>query len=105
MRYPEWFIGGPMDGEDKTETFPHIPEWSAIQAPQFMKLIQSGDDVSWSDPMYAWMYRRQTFTLGAVLVPFWTDDRLISREEIASRLGELIMAPHVKEEIQEGDTL
>jgi hypothetical protein len=30
-------------------------------------------------------------------VPFWTDERLMARSEIESRLGELIMAPHVKD--------
>lgn len=92
-KYPEWFIGGPLDGDDKTKTFPNIPDWSVVNGPM-LTTLKVGETISWTDPQYMWAYRREMFHLGTVCVYFWTDNRLISREEVASRLGELIMKPH-----------
>lgn len=81
-RYPEWFLGGPLDGQDKAETHPHKNDWSTIEV----------------DDGTIWTYSRYVFRFGDVEVPIWRDQRLTSREIALCRLGEILLAPHEKRE-------
>lgn len=102
-RYPEWFIGGPLHGRDKTEHSPTVPEYDRVRhvetLPSEVMADWPNQSGLWTET--EWLYRRVTFVFGSVDVPFWTDERLMARSEIESRLGELIMAPHVKDEKDE----
>lgn len=95
-KYPEWFVGGPLDGKDKTVEYSTIPNWSVVRAVDF-RSYSFGIDVLFSTEQTEWLYRMDKFTFGALVIPFWTDWRFMSREIIATRLGELVMAPHKKE--------
>lgn len=96
-QYTEFFIGGPMDGEDKTETYPKIPEWSMIRAIEYTgDAIVTSDNSSIRELNIEWNYQRDYFVLGGIRVPFWTDYRYMARELVSCRLAELIMEPHVK---------
>jgi len=90
-KYPEWFIGGPLHGKNKSE-YSHCPDWHVINADS----IDAGPGIP--TQVATWRYRRDTFRLGTVIVPFWTDKRMIAHEQIASLLGEIIMAPHALKE-------
>lgn len=93
--YPQWFIGGPLDGKNKTDEFPTVPDWSYVKA---MEYTDGPDLPAWApNNSIEWIYRMDKLTLGTVTVPFWTDRRLLPHALIATRLGELIMAPHAKE--------
>jgi len=94
--YPQWFIGGPLDGKDKETEYPTVPDWSCIRAAEYRD--NSDDPVWYSSDRIDWLYHMDKLTLGAVIVPFWTDRRLMPHVLIATRLGELIMAPHAKED-------
>lgn len=98
-RYPEWFIGGPLDGQDKHDLYPDEPDYSHIRYRETYTVEDCADDPELSpdligDVKQEWRYTMERLTLGAVVVPFWVDRRLTSRELISTRLGELIMAPH-----------
>lgn len=95
-RYREYFIGGPLDGRDKTTEFPNISEWGVVQAIEFTgeeTITHDGTDPISLD--IRWEYHQDRFTFGGIRVAFWTDRRYTSRELIMCRLAELILAPHV----------
>lgn len=96
IRYKEYFIGGPMDGRDKTGEFPRIPEWGAVKATDFTgDAIITHDDQVIRPLNIEWTYVQDHFVFGGIRVPFWTDYRYMSREVVSCRLAELIMAPHI----------
>lgn len=103
MIYPEWFIGGPLDGKSKYDVFPAIPEWWTIRATEY-----TGDAIiTYEEHLIRpldieWAYSQDHFVFGGIRVPFWTDYRYMSREVVSCRLAELIMAPHVKENREVG---
>lgn len=94
--YRQYIIGGPLDGKQKGEEFPDIPDWGVIRSIEF-----TGDELGTYDSTETrplnieWNYRQDRFTFGGITVYFWTDHRLVSREIIAMHLAELIMAPHL----------
>lgn len=98
-QYAEYFIGGPMDGREKTKEFPSTPEWGVVRSIQFTGDVLTIFNSTEEYPMdIEWDYRQGKFVFGGIVIKFWTDARLISREVIACRLAELIMEPHEKQE-------
>lgn len=96
-QYAEYFIGGPMDGREKTKEFPSTPEWGVVRAIDFLGDPPQYEDLAVQPMDIEWDYRQGKFVFGGIVIKFWTDARLISREVIACRLAELIMAPHIEE--------
>lgn len=95
MRFREYFIGGPLDGKDKLTEFPDIPEWGIIRSMEITGdaiVTYEGSEIRALN--IEWIYRQERFQFGGQSIPFWVDNRLISREVIAFRLAELIMEPH-----------
>lgn len=97
-QYAEYFIGGPMDGREKTKEFPSTPEWGVVRAIDFLGDPPQYEDLAVQPMDIEWDYRQGKFVFGGIVIKFWTDARLISREVIACRLAELIMEPHEKQE-------
>lgn len=95
-KHAEYFIGGPMDGEEKTKKYPRVPDWGIVEAVQFgldeYKVPGSPEITNTIETR--WHYRREHFTFGGIPVYFWTDTRYMSREMVNGRLAEVLMAPH-----------
>ena len=94
--YPEYFIGGPLDGQDKTERFPDIPEWEAVRCTE-----RTGMEIHTTDSYapiaavdYTWHYYCHRITLGGIVLKYWYDSRMLSRQVVALRFWELILKPH-----------
>jgi hypothetical protein len=96
-RYPQFFIGGPLDGQDKQDRFPMHPEWMPIvcDASEETHEIHVAESVT---PIaivgWKWSYHAHTVRLGGMILLYWADDRLMSREVIKLRFWELILKPH-----------
>jgi len=96
-RYPEYFIGGPLDGQDKAERFPSHPEWMPIvcDASEESYEIHVAESrtpiavIGWK-----WSYYPRTVRLGGMVLTYWADERLMSHEVVALRFWELILKPH-----------
>lgn len=96
--YPEWFIGGPLHGKDKTEMYPNVHSMvRALPLPEDSANVLghtvTGDWCRWEDE---WHYTPQRFVFGGIVIRFWIDYRYTPREIAATDLAKLIMAPHVK---------
>ncbi len=96
-RYPEYFIGGPLDGQDKNERFPSLPEWEAVKIKGVdtgleIHAIESGTPIEVDE--WEWHYYCHRIRLGGTVVKYWYDSRLLSREVVALRFWELILSPH-----------
>lgn len=100
-QYREWFVGGPLDGQDKREEFPDIPTWGEIRATESLGDIETLDSPESRPLNMEWCYRQDRFTFGGLVIPFWTDHRLIANQVIGMRLAEIIMEPHEYEEPHE----
>lgn len=98
--YPEWFIGGPLDGKDKTVEFPGA--YFGIRCDEIWTAEEYAKDPNMDPDLVGevkteWLYTPQRFVFGGLVIQFWADFRLMSRELISLRLAELVMAPHEKE--------
>lgn len=96
-QYPEFFIGGPLDGQDKRDRFPSLPEWMPIEcdASEETAEIHTVDTKTpIAVPMWKWVYHAHVVRLGGVVLRYWADDRLMSKEVIKLRFWELILSPH-----------
>jgi len=96
-RYPEYFIGGPLDGQAKGDRFPDHPEWMPIvcDATEETAEIHVAESrtpiavVGWK-----WSYYARKVRLGGVVLTYWSDERLMSHEVVAMRFWELMLKPH-----------
>lgn len=79
---PEWFIGGPLHGEDRRKVFPRDQFGPFKVPPEPGK----GD----GNPFW---YHRQRFTIGNRVIVFWWGYDT-SQEVAASMLADLLLAPH-----------
>lgn len=89
--YPEYFIGGPLDGQDKLTLCPDVPEWEAVrwmEEPGIETVAPIANDG------YAWHYYCHKIRLGGVVLKYWYDGRILSRQIVALRFWELILKPH-----------
>lgn len=88
-KYPEWFIGGPLHGEDKLVRFP-----DAYGMVLWIEYAHSWThDHEFIISKLKWQYQRRTFCMGSVVIRIWVDEYL-SELEATTLLGELIMKPH-----------
>jgi hypothetical protein len=98
-RYREYIIGGPMDGKDALDEFPHGVPFGIRCDEHWTREDYEADPAM--DPELigqvknSWLYMPHRFTLGGIVIQFWSDERLMSREVIALRVAELIFAPHM----------
>lgn len=95
--YPQFFIGGPLDGQNKEDRFPSHPEWMPIvcdasEETAEIHVAESYAPISVVE--WRWNYHAHTVRLGGVTLVYWADDRLMSREVIKLRFWELILKPH-----------
>lgn len=106
--YREYFIGGPLHGQDRRERFPEHPEWHPIRVDDTengMEVYADGGLLPIHILYGMWNYYPQTHWLGGQKVVLWTDAAKISREVIALAFWEIILEPHktiVKENEVEG---
>lgn len=92
--YRQYIIGGPLDGKDATEEFPSLPfgiradeRWTADECANDPDLV--------GEIKNSWLYMPHRFTFGGIVIQYWADERLMSREVIALRVAELVFAPHL----------
>ena len=93
--YPEWFIGGPYHGMDKLTVAPNVPDYGEVRYDITGWLCDLYPNYSYADlGGYYSTYTRHVFDIGAVSVPLWADMRVTTKTEVASKLAEIMLAPH-----------
>ncbi len=94
LRLPEWFIGGPLHGEDKLTRFPRVTTHE-IRYPHFED-FDAADPFNERATVTEYCYGRTKFAIGRTELTIWVlygMDRL----DAGDRLAEILLAPHLTE--------
>lgn len=85
--YPEWFIGGPLHGENKlTGQFAHVQHTVLyIENERTMGEIE-------------WQYSLKKFILGRHVIRCWIDPRMMTDITAQNDIIDFILKPHIMED-------
>lgn len=102
-RLPEWMIGGPMHGKDRTDVFPDYGNRDRILVPapvtrraEFAAFFDAGNPLEIPGVSTVHYDRTPIAALGESWTA-WVDTR-ITRDTILTHLTRLILAPHKRSE-------
>lgn len=90
-RAPEWFIGGPLHGEDKLVHFPRVEH--VVEFPEFSS---DGDTVT------KCQYAARRYAIGRTMLTLWVLAELDGLDA-GSLFADILLAPHMVAEGAPGE--